>query len=232
MFGQSFPVWRVSIYSHQVLKPVQLAAFDFDGTLSNSEMIVLLGRRVGAEAEMADITARAMNGELNYADSLRSRVALLEGLPVDEVDEALQSVSLRPDAPLVLSALNNASVRTIILTGGFERGVRRALERAHVTVDRVVANRLPSDGGVLTGSVEGPLIDTPKDEVLREVANEYDVPLVDIVAVGDGANDRSMLETVGIAIGYDPKPAIEDVLDESATSMTELLEILRHYDVL
>lgn len=211
---------------------MQLASFDFDGTLSESEMIVLLGRRVGAEAEMADITARAMNGELNYADSLRSRVALLEELPVDEADEALHSVSLRPDAPLVLSALDSAGVKTVILTGGFEGGVRGALDRADVSVDHVVANRLIGDDGVLTGSVDGPLIDTSKDEALREVANEYDVPLDDIVAVGDGANDRSMLETAELAIGYDPKPAIEDAIDESTTSMTELLEILRKYDVL
>lgn len=232
VFGQSFPVLGVPKYTHQLPESVQLVAFDFDGTLSEAEMNVLLGRRVGAEAEMADITTRAMNGDLEYAESLRSRVALLEGLSEDKVDEALQSVSLRPDAPLVLSALNDASLNTVILTGGFERGVRGALNRAHISVDRVVANRLITDNGRLTGSVEGPLIDTPKDEILRSVATDFGVPLKDIVAVGDGANDRPFLAAAGLAIGYDPKPAIDDVIDESTTSMIELIDILRQARVL
>lgn len=211
---------------------MQLVGFDFDGTLTEAEMNVLLGQRVGTEAEMADVTARAMNGELQYAESLRSRVALLEGLPVDEVDRALAAVTLRPGACEILSSLADAGASTVILTGGFERGVRRALDRADVSVDRLVANRLVTDGGVLTGSVRGPLVDTPKDEVLRDVARELDVPLRDVVAVGDGANDRPFLAAAGLAIGYDPKPAITDVIDETASSMSELLEVLHRRAVL
>lgn len=211
---------------------MEVVGFDFDGTLTEAEMNVLLGQRVGSQAQMADVTARAMNGELQYAESLRSRVALLEGLPVDEVDRALDAVTLRPGACEILSSLGDAGTTTVILTGGFERGVRRTLDRADVSVDRLVANRLVTDGGVLTGSVRGPLVDTPKDVVLRDVARELDVPLRDVVAVGDGANDRPFLAAAGLAIGYDPKPAITDVIDETASSMSELLEVLHRRAVL
>lgn len=212
--------------------PVPLVVFDFDGTLSPAEMNVLLGRRIGAEAEMADLTDRAMRGELRYPESLRSRVALLDGLSVEEVDRALEAVALRPGAADVLSALADAGVHTTILTGGFHRGVIAALDRAGVGVDRVVANRLVVADGALAGRVEGPLVDGTKDDVLIEVAQELDVSLADTVAVGDGANDRPLLETAGYAIGYDPKPAVEDVCDVTVTSMSELLAALHRRGVL
>ena len=100
-----------------------LVAFDFDGTLSDSEMTVLLGERCGVAADMERITERAMNDEIDYATSLRERCALLEGLPNDEALAAFDEVVLRPGAADVIAALNEAGVHTAILTGGFERGV-------------------------------------------------------------------------------------------------------------
>lgn len=209
-----------------------LVAFDFDGTLTAAEMNVLLGQLIGAETEMATITDRAMNGDLPYSESLRSRVALLEGLPVAEVDRALSTVELRPGATDVLAALSDADVPVVILTGGFERGVRSALEAAGVAVDRVVANRLVAADGVLTGEVTGPLVDGAKVAILESLATEHGVPLAAVVAVGDGANDRSLLEAAGFAIGYEPKPAVRDVLDDSVTSMDDLAAALRRHGVL
>lgn len=209
-----------------------LVAFDFDGTLSDAEMTVLLGRRAGAEAEIAAITERAMNGQLDYAESLRSRVALLDGLPLADVDRAFEAVHLRPGAADVLRALDSAGVATAILTGGFERGVRAALDRAGVTVDRVVANRLVDADGALTGAVEGPLVEGKKDTVLSVLAEEFEVGMADTVAVGDGANDRPMLEVAGLAVGYDPKAAVADVVDESVVSMPALEQLLRRRGVL
>lgn len=211
---------------------VTLVAFDFDGTLSDDEMTVLLGRRVGAEAEMAAITERAMNGELPYAESLRERVALLEGLALEEVHRAFDDVALRPGAAAVLAALTDAAVPTAILTGGFERGVQAALDRAGVGVDRLVANRLVDADGALTGDVAGPLVEGTKDDALAMVAETFGVPLAESIAVGDGANDLPMLEVAGLAVGYAPKPAVESAVDETVDSMPALLSLLKRRGII
>ncbi len=204
---------------------MSLVAFDFDGTLSESEMTVLLGEREGVADEMAEITQRAMNDEIGYAESLRERAALLAGLAESEVETAYDRVQLRKGAPEVLEALSEAGVPTAILTGGFERGVESALAREGVSVDRVVANRLPVDGGELTGEVEGPLIEGTKDDALREVAAEFEVPMEGTIAVGDGANDLPMLRVAGLSIGFEPKPAVEPHCDVVVKSMPELLSL-------
>ena len=202
-----------------------LVAFDFDGTLSDSEMTVLLGDRWGVASRMAEITERAMNDEIGYAESLRRRAALLEGLPEDDAEAAYDEVRLRPGAADLLEELREESVETAILTGGFERGVERALEREGVAVDRIVANRLPISAGALTGEVEGPLIEGTKDGALRELADERGVSMAETVAVGDGANDLPMLRVAGLAIGFDPKPAVEPHCDVVVSSMAELREV-------
>ncbi|WP_435180752.1 phosphoserine phosphatase SerB [Halorussus sp. AFM4] len=203
-----------------------LVAFDFDGTLSDSEMTVLLGERQGVADEMADITERAMNDEISYARSLRDRAALLEGLPEAKAEEAFDEVYLRPDAGTVIRELNEAGVTTAVLTGGFERGVEVALEREGVSVDTVVANRLPVEDGELTGEVEGPLIEGTKDDALERLAGEREIAMSDTVAVGDGANDLPMLEVAGLAVGFVPKPAVEPACDVVVSSMEGLRELL------
>ena len=204
---------------------MSLVAFDFDGTLSESEMTVLLGEREGVADEMAEITRRAMNDEIGYAESLRERAALLAGLAESEVETAYDRVQLRKGAPEILEALSEAGVPTAILTGGFDRGVERALASEGVSVDRIVANRLPVDGGELTGEVEGPLIEGTKDDALREVAAAFEVPMEETVAVGDGANDLPMLRVAGLSIGFEPKPAVEAHCGVVVESMPELLSL-------
>lgn len=203
-----------------------LVAFDFDGTLSDSEMTVLLGERAGVAAQVADITERAMNDELSYAESLRERAALLEGLPETEVAAAFEEVELRPGTADVLGALTAAGTTTAILTGGFETGVERALERADVTVDVIVANRLPMADGALTGSVEGTLIEGTKDAALERVAADAGVDPDEAIGVGDGANDIPLLDRAGTAIGFRPKPAVEPHCDIVVESMAELRDVL------
>ncbi|OLZ42459.1 phosphoserine phosphatase SerB [Natrinema saccharevitans] len=203
-----------------------VVAFDFDGTLSDSEMTVLLGDRRGVAADMDEITERAMNDEIEYAESLRKRAALLEGLPEAEAEAAFDEVVLREGAADLVAELNDAGVTTAILTGGFERGVAAALERDGVSVDHIVSNRLPMSGGKLTGAVEGPLIEGTKDDALADLAAEVGVDLADTVAIGDGANDLPMLEVAGLAIGFEPKPAVEPHCDTVVSTMTEAREAL------
>ena len=207
-----------------------LVAFDFDGTLSDSEMTVLLGERAGVADEIADITERAMNDELSYAESLRARADLLTGLPEADIAAALDRVELRPGAADVVAALRAADHRVAVLTGGFERGVERALSAAGVDVDAVVANRLPSRDGALTGGVEGPLVEGTKDDALEGLAADLGVD--ETVAVGDGANDLPMLEVAGLAVGYEPKPAVEPGCDVVVDSMADLRALFERRAVL
>jgi phosphoserine phosphatase len=209
-----------------------VVAFDFDGTLSDSEMTVLLGERNGTADDMASITERAMNDEIEYAESLRQRCALLEDLPDEEAQAAFDQVELRPGAADVIAALREAGVYVAILTGGFERGVARALEKEGVEVDAIVANRLPVADGKLTGTVEGPLIEGTKDDALEVLTAVVGADRGDTIAVGDGANDLPMLEVAGLAVGFDPKPAVAPACDTIVETMGELQEVLEGEDVL
>ncbi|MDL5362876.1 phosphoserine phosphatase SerB [Halalkalicoccus sp. NIPERK01] len=209
-----------------------LVAFDFDGTLSDSEMTVLLGRRLGVAGEMAEITERAMNDEIGYAESLRERAGLLKGLSQGEAEDAYGEVRLRPGAAGLIESLNEAGVHTAVLTGGFERGVERALSREEVTVDSIVANRLPIEGGELTGEVEGSLIEGTKDDALRRLASAQGVDPEETVAVGDGANDLPMLRVAGLAVGFLPKPAVEPHCDELVTDMASLRRLFEERGIL
>jgi phosphoserine phosphatase len=199
-----------------------LVAFDFDGTLSDSEMIDALGDRAGVGEEIAAVTERAMNDEIAYAESLRERAGLLAGLDDDEAAAAFAATRVRPGVGGLIADLRAAGHHVAVLTGGFDRGVEAALAAADVTVDTVVANRLPVADGELTGAVEGPLIEGTKDEALADLAEREGVAMADTVAVGDGANDRPMLEVAGLAVGYAPKPNVAPACDVVVESVPEL----------
>ena len=199
-----------------------LVAFDFDGTLSDSEMIDALGDRAGVGEEIAAVTERAMNGEIAYAESLRERAGLLAGLDDDEAAAAFAATRVRPGVGGLIADLRAAGHHVAVLTGGFDRGVEAALAAAETEVDTVVANRLPVADGELTGAVEGPLIEGTKDEALADLAEREGVAMADTVAVGDGANDRPMLEVAGLAVGYAPKPNVAPACDVVVESVPEL----------
>ena len=209
-----------------------VVAFDFDGTLSDSEMTVLLGEQCGVAERMDEITERAMNNEIEYAESLRQRCGLLDGLADADAQAAFDQVRLRPGAASIIRDLRAAGIEVAVLTGGFERGVQAALDAAGVAVDTVVANRLPVADAELTGEVEGPLIEGTKDDALAVLAAALDRERSATVAVGDGANDLPMLAAAGLAVGFAPKPAVEPACDVVVTSMAALRELFENEGLL
>ncbi|OYR55555.1 phosphoserine phosphatase SerB [Halorubrum halodurans] len=211
---------------------MSLVAFDFDGTLSDSEMTVLLAERAGVADEVAEITERAMNDEISYAESLYSRAELLGGLDEAAASEAFDAVRIRPGAARLITRLRADGHHVAVLTGGFERGVERALEREGVEVDTILANRLPMADGKLTGEAEGPLIEGTKDDALEDLAAELGVSMASTVAVGDGANDLPMLEVAGLSVGFVPKPAVRPACDAVVASMYRLGKVLEGHGVL
>jgi phosphoserine phosphatase len=209
-----------------------LVAFDFDGTLADSEMLDRLAASHGVGEAVADITERAMAGDLSYAESLRERARLVAGLSSEDAASVYQCVRLRDGAGDLLTALDEQGVPVVVLTGGFGRGVEAALEAADARVDRVVANRLPEADGRLTGEVEGPLIERPKDEALGDACADLGVDPAEAVAVGDGANDVPMLRAAGLSVGFRPKPAVRKHCDDVVDSMDELAALLAERGVL
>ena len=199
-----------------------LVAFDFDETLARTDLTVLLGREYDVANEMQGLADQSRRGEVDFERSLRQRVSLLEGMPVERVETAFERCKLRDGADDLISDLRRSDVCVAIITGSFESGVEMALERGGIAVDHVIANRLVSDNRALTGDVEGPLVDGGKDRALTELAATTEVELGRTIAIGNGATDLPMLRVAGTAIGFRPEPVVEQYCDVVVTSIHEL----------
>jgi phosphoserine phosphatase len=209
-----------------------LVAFDFDGTLTKSDLTVLLGREYDVAGEIRGLVEQGLRGEVDFADTLRQRVALLEGMPEARVDAAFDRCKLRDGVSDLISDLRRSGVTVAIITGTFERGVEAALDRAGVTVDHLVANRLVIANGAVTGDVDGPLLDAGKDRALENLALTEGLDLGRTVAVGNGMTDVPMLQVAGSAIGFSPEPVVEDYCDVVVTSIQKLrLHFEQHHVV-
>lgn len=209
-----------------------LVAFDFDGTLTQSDLTVLLGREYGVGSEIRGLAEQGLRGDVEFARTLRQRAALLEGMPEARVDAAFERCKLRQGAADLLTDLRRSDIRVAIITGTFERGVEQALDRAGVTVDHLIANRLELEDGAVTGDVEGPLLDAGKDQALEDLALAEEMDLGRTIAVGNDTNDLPMLQVAGSAIGFDPKPVVEDYCDVVVTSVRKLRLHFEQHDVI
>ena len=180
---------------------------DLESTIIENEMLDELADFVGRRAEVAEITRRAMNGELDFAAALAERVALLAGLPASVLDAAAARIRLMPGARALIATARAAGVRTALVSGGFT--VFAEPIAAMLGFDRVVANRLDIVDGRIGGTVAAPLVtgDT-KRAALLALADECGVGPAATLAVGDGANDLPMLETAGLGVAFRAKPAV------------------------
>jgi phosphoserine phosphatase len=187
----------------------RLIVLDVDSTLVRGEVIDELAARAGRAAEVARITAAAMNGELDFAESLRARVAALEGLPVEVLDEVREHLVLTPGARTLIRTLKRLGFRCGIVSGGFTQITDPLAEE--LGLDFAAANTLEVAGGRLTGRLVGEIVDRAgKARALARFAAQYGIPMDQTVAVGDGANDLDMLGVAGLGIAFNAKPYVRE----------------------
>ncbi len=185
----------------------RMVAFDMDSTLIQTEVIDELAAEAGVGNEVAAITERAMNGELDFEQSLRARLALLEGLPEEVLEKVAERLPLTDGAERLIGTLRTLGYKTAILSGGFTF-FGEHLQRM-LGIDHVHANELEVRDGKLTGRVVGRVVDgARKAELLREIAAEEQIRLEQVIAVGDGANDLPMLDAAGLGIAFHAKPKV------------------------
>ncbi|MFJ3488166.1 phosphoserine phosphatase SerB [Leifsonia aquatica] len=189
-----------------------LVVLDADSTLIHDEVIELLADEAGARAEVAEITERAMRGELDFAQSLRERVRALAGLPVSVFERVGQRIRVTDGVPELVAGVQAAGGRVGVVSGGFHELLDPL--GARLGLDHWRANRLAVRDGLLTGEVDGPIIDAAaKAEALREWADAAGVPLRRTLAIGDGANDLLMMAEAGLSIAFNAKPRVRAEAD-------------------
>lgn len=192
--------------------PTGILISDVDSTFLTQEVIELVAAHAGTRAAVAEVTDRAMRGELDFAQSLRERVATLWGLDVAVLETVRDELVPTPGALELFARARQSGWVTALVSGGFHEVIDPLV--ASAGIDHVLANRFEVADGHLTGHVCGPIIDRrAKAEMLAELRQRYDVPAARTVALGDGANDIDLLRSAGTGIAFCAKPALREVAD-------------------
>lgn len=199
-----------------------LVVLDVDSTLIEDEVIELLAAEAGSAERVAEITLQAMNGRLDFEQSLRERTATLAGLPQSVIEKVRARVTVTRGVPELIAGVHAAGGKVGVVSGGFHE-VLDPLAR-ELGLDHWRANRLAVADGRLTGDIVPPVIDgAAKAAALTEWAEGSGIPLAHTVAVGDGANDLPMMAICGLSVGFDAKAPVRDaadvLLDERDLSM-------------
>ncbi|MGJ6965079.1 phosphoserine phosphatase SerB [Streptosporangium sp. G11] len=190
----------------------RLIVMDVDSTLIQAEVIELLAAHAGCLEEVARVTEEAMRGELDFAESLRRRVALLEGLSEEVFEKVREELVLTPGARTLVRTLKRLDYRFAIVSGGFTQLTDALVE--DLGIDYSAANTLEVVDGVLTGRVVGEIVDRPgKARALERFAREAGIPISQTVAIGDGANDLDMIAAAGLGIAFNAKPVVRRAAD-------------------
>ncbi len=207
------PTFDVAVAREGLARRAQrLVVLDVDSTLIQDEVVDLVAEEAGVGGEVADLTEQAMRGELDYEDSLRRRVALLAGTDASVLATVADRVRLTPGVRTFCRTLQRLGYTIAVVSGGFIEVVGVLAER--LGIDLAHANRLEVVDGRLTGELVGPVVDRAgKARLLEEIAAAEGVPLEQVVAVGDGANDLDMLAVAGLGIAFNAKPTVRAAAD-------------------
>ena len=207
-----------------------LCVMDVDGTLILEEVIDLLGREVGREEEISQITSRAMRGELNFERSLRDRVSFLEGLPISVFDTVFNSIHLSPNAQEFISILQKNGILVGLVSGGFTPIVERLAKSLDIAY--FSANQLEVKDGFLTGKLVGQIINPEvKKATLEKWTEELKLSKERTIAIGDGANDLLMLKSAGLGIAFCAKEVLKQEIPNHVDKR-DFLEVLPLIDFL
>ncbi|SMX73555.1 phosphoserine phosphatase [Brevibacterium sp. 239c] len=203
---------------------IQLLVMDVDSTFINEEVIDLIAVHANVGDQVAEITERAMAGQLDFAASLAERVALLNGLPVTVLDEVRAQITLTQGAREVVAAVQSDGGVVALVSGGFTQIIAPVAKSLGIT--EVFANGLDSQDGLLTGVTSGRVIDpSAKAEIFGQLAQKYDCDPRRTVAIGDGANDIGMIQAAGLGVAFCAKPALVAAAD-AAVNKRDLREVL------
>jgi len=196
----------------------RLVVMDMDSTLIRIEVIDELAREHGVGEQVAAITRRAMLGEMDYDQSLRERVALLRGLDARVLAELATNLPLTEGAETLLRVLQRLGYRTAVISGGFSVAAEALQKR--LGIDFAWSNTLEIEDGALSGRVIGPIVNAQrKADILEELARRENVPLDQVIAIGDGANDLLMLQKAGHGIAFHAKPKLREAAHTSISAM-------------
>jgi len=196
----------------------RLVAFDMDSTLIEAEVIDELAKYAGVGEQVSAITERAMRGELDFSESFRARVALLEGLPESALAQVAASLKITEGAEHLISTLRALGYKTAILSGGFTYFAQYLQKR--LGLDYIYANELDIADGKVTGKVSGTIVDgARKAELLQQLAAQENIDLQQVIAVGDGANDLPMLSIAGLGIAFHAKPLVQKSAEQSISTL-------------
>lgn len=196
----------------------RLVCFDMDSTLIEQEVIDELALEAGVGEQVAEITERAMLGELDFQQSFRARVALLKGLDASVLPKIAERLTVTEGAERLISTLKALGYKTAILSGGFQYFAEYL--QAKLGIDEVHANILDVENGIVTGEVKGAIVDgARKAELLRQLAEKMGISLEQAMAVGDGANDLPMLSIAGLGVAFRAKPLVRQNANQAISSV-------------
>ena len=190
---------------------IKLVVFDLDNVIIDGEAIDEIGKLANVEEDIAEITEKAMQGEIDFETSIKDRVQLLEGTSFEDIQKVASELPLMPGAEDTINGLKEKDIDVAIISGSFD--VVADEVSGKLGVETVYTNSFTVEDGKLTGEVTGPLVSGSKLDVLKDHVEEAGITLEDVVAVGDGANDISMIESAGCGIAFNAKDSVKEIAD-------------------
>lgn len=190
---------------------IKLVVFDLDNVIIDGEAIDEIGKLANVEEDIAEITEKAMQGEIDFETSINQRVKLLEGISIDEIQKVADELPLMNGVAETIARLKEENLDVSIISGSFDVVAEKVKNK--LGIEKVYTNSFTVEDGKLTGEVTGPLVSGSKLDILKDYVEDAGITLDEVVAVGDGANDISMIESAGYGIAFNAKDSVKEIAD-------------------